>query len=541
MEPRSPGERHHLIPRTSGEVEVVSTEKLSILPEHEGLFLFANGVDAETGDAVLPALTPAEAVGLARQQQVDSNFIRFLRRRHRRIERELRDPRRAPAQWVDPLDLAKSGWAVVFAQDDPDTRKILRELAPLLRWREAQAGRIRGRRFRKLYGEEGIRRRDTLETFLSRHEVGINNPDPDRLPYYLLLVGSPERIPYPLQYQLDVQYAVGRLHFDDIKDYGRYAESVVAAERDGVALPAQVTFFGASRPGDQATQLSTRELVQPLAGRLRSSVAASWQVREILREGASKDQLRQLLGGAETPALLFTASHGMVYKAEHPKQKTHQGALLCSDWRGKPQKLTSEHYFAGEDLTGDESALHGLIAFHFACYGAGTPKGDSFAHLAGPAPEESFVSGLAKRLLNHPQGGALAVIGHVDRTWNTAFSWLGEARDRPVYESVLRALLAGHPVGSAMEFLNARHGQMATSLTTYLDPFGPYAGQLDANDLALLWLAHNDARNFVVVGDPAVRLGGGHLPVSTRSLDDVAGEVALTREEEELGPPEEGE
>ena len=65
--------------------------------------------------------------------------------------------------------------------------------------------------------------------------------------------------------------------------------------------------------------------------------------------------------------------------------------------------------------------------------------------------------------------------------------------------------MAGQPVGCAMGFLNKRFAHLYAQLDSALMKFK--AGKLE-NFLSLgaMWLATNDARGYVTIGDPAVRL-----------------------------------
>ena len=256
----------------------------------------------------------------------------------------------------------------------------------------------------------------------------------------------------------------------------------------------------------------------PLAEAFRARYPG-WAVEHRVGAGATKARLGALLGGPATPALLFTASHGVGFPSGDPRQAPHQGALLCQDWPGPlawSGAIPERFYFGADDVPGD-ARLHGLIAFHFACYGAGTPRLDDFARQAFRQREaiapEAFVARLPQRLLGHPGpgGGALAVVGHVERVWGSSFLWGQAGRQLGAFEGALLRLSRGFPVGAAMEYFNERYAELAADLSAALEGAEQLgrgrAGAAPADlELAGLWTAHNDARSYVVLGDPAVRL-----------------------------------
>jgi hypothetical protein len=472
--------------------------------------LFFNGINAETGEYLLPPLTPEQVSKLAQGEAFDQEHLSELEQKNRL----LKDPNFAPMEGIDPKDLSQTGWGVIFAFDseakgaNPAIKTALQEL---LQHRQKQATQTK----EHYYQEYIYRPGESKNKFLARHGVGPGPADPNKMPYYLLIVGDPETIPYSFQYQLDVQYAVGRIHFDTLEEYAQYAHSVVAAETREQFLSRRATFFGVRNNGDRATHLSADHLIQPLANWMLAD-QPGWSVQTLLQEEATKARLGQLLGGHETPSLLFTGSHGMGFTdPNHPRLLREQGALICQDWAGAGNPLTEADYFSAADVS-DEARLLGLIAFHFACYGAGTPKLDEFAHRSNSSTRNviaphAFVAPLPRRLLSHPKGGALAVIGHVERAWGCSFSWsdikgTDEARRQlAVFQSALKRLLEGHPVGSAVEYFNERYAELSSDLSAELEEI-KFGATADPMSLAGMWTANNDARSYAIIGDPAVRL-----------------------------------
>ena len=477
--------------------------------------LYFNGINGATGDYLLPPLSVEAVSNVAAGESLDEQELAELQARVSAITGTYL----GVVDGVDATKLAEAGWGVVYPHDvDPAVQEALK---PLLEHRREQAAAVKEERYREFSGPEAHRPGERSSDFLVRHGIAPGMPvDPDKTPYYMLLVGDPERIPYRFQYQLDVTFAVGRIHFDSPEEYARYAESVVRAEK--TPMPSRdVVLFGVRNEDDKATTMSADQLVGQLAEPLstkfgdwsfQSLAGGDWSFRSLIgKDQATKGKLDELVHGGGPPRLLFTASHGMAFPNGDSRQEAHQGALLCQDWPGPMQwhgAISQDHYFSADDVR-DEADVGGMLAIFFACYGAGTPKTDDFAQQALGAPAQiaphAFVGRLPQRLLGHPKGGALAVVGHVERAWSYSFMWPQIGRQLQIFESTMGSLLRGIPLGQAVEYFNDHYAALTTELETLKEDiqFGATANPAEVSGL---WTAKNDARNYVILGDPAVRL-----------------------------------
>lgn len=463
--------------------------------------IIANGINGTTKTYLTPPMSPAELLSYILDEKLPPDYDRLQQKEFEKEEGHL-----GLVHGVDAKKLDSAGWGVIYAPGiSPEIKEAL---SPLINLRRQQAGSL----FKEYPYQVGWPSR----TFLIENNTGLGPADPEEMPYYLLIVGSPQEIPYNFQYELDVDRAVGRLYFDTPDEYHNYALSVVAAEKGEVKLPARADFFSAANPNDVATQLSTDLLLEPLYKKFNTDLKAEtrdlkWEVHAHLKNAATRSQLEKLLGGdpTETPAFLFTGGHGMGFNRDDPYQLAHQGALICQDWDGNPASISEQAYLAGDHIAND-ARLHGLIAFFFACYGAGTPNHDEFMRKVEGTPKkiapQSFVARLPRRLLSHPQGGALAVIGHIERAWTHSFKWSGQpSAHRAHFTGMLGRLFDGYPVGFAFDQINERHASAAVQLTGLLND---KRNSIAVNDLELIqtWAVNNDARDYIILGDPAVRL-----------------------------------
>jgi Peptidase family C25 len=466
--------------------------------------VYANGVSGLTGEYLLEPLDPAELAARAKERPANAEAAALLQHLH-----ESREGRFFGLPFhVHAESVREAGWAIVFSSEEPD--EVRAALCDLIEHRSRQLG------------EENVKILDylpdeTWPAWLARHRTAPGSVDPQKVPYYVLLVGPPGRIPFSFQYLLDVEYAVGRVDFDDAASYALYAQSLVEYEQeDGPLRDRSASLFGTRHPFDGATQLSADTLVYPLAasfepgGRFTNAVPG-YRIDRLLAERATKAALGEIVAGTGAggrPSLLFSATHGLGgWPPGHADQKACHGALLCQDWPGVG-RIGQEQYFAAADVQAD-ARVHGLVAFFFACFGAGTPQFDAYAHTQGEpqtvlAPE-AFVARLPQALLRHPAGGALAVIGHVDRAWGYSFVSGGEGQLLPFQNAIGRILL-GEPVGHAMKDFNEKYAALSTSLTGLVESIERSGKIVPDAELARLWTERNDAQNYVVLGDPAVRV-----------------------------------
>jgi hypothetical protein len=469
--------------------------------------IYINGINGVTGEYLVPPVDPAGVPALLKKEADERPVPDQVSQKADQITNQVF----ALPLAVTPEDPASAGWGIIFVEnEDNSIREAL--LQSLVQHRKAKYGADKVKVLDYQLGE-------SWSDWLERHHVTAGQVNPDLVPYYLLLVGSPEKIPYTFQYLLDLDYAVGRLDFDSAKDYEAYARCIIEYETvSSVSASKSIAFFGTHHDFDQATALSSEYLIKPLAegytgpgGIQRPPIGSQYgfSSQSFVGENAKKANLQRLLHepNADRPSFVFTATHGMGWPKSDPRQLSTQGALLCQDWPGSgPPK--PEHYLAAADVQEDAS-LSGIICFHFACFGGGTPQKDDFPLEIGVSAEDlasaPFVAALPKRLLSHPRGGALAVIGHIERAWGYSIPVTQVGPQLLPFENAIGRLLKGQPVGHATKDFNELFATRSASLTEMLQQI-QNGFKVPDRQLVSAWIERNDARNYAVIGDPAARL-----------------------------------
>jgi hypothetical protein len=414
---------------------------------------------------------------------------------------------------IDANDLGQAGWGVIFA---PDVDQAVKDaLKPLLDHRRTQA-----EPFKIFDGPQGYLKGDTAESWLGRRNIRMDVVNPELgVPFYLLIVGSADEIPFEFQYSLDIYWAVGRLWFETADEFRQYAESVIRYEK-ATAVPTdrRAVMFATEHDFDAATQLFMRQVARPLAtGEAGSSSVwdrQRFELETFFGDNATKSTLANILLGKEhgTPALLFSGSHGMEFTSDDPRQSDLQGAVVCQDWGGFGN-IKEEHWFAGSDVPID-AKVFGLIHFFFACHGGGCPELDNYDRLNQQPrriAQKPFFSRLPQKMLSHPQGGALAGLAHIERAW--AYSFQGQRGGPQIqgFRDVIGRLLRGERIGQATDMFNIRWAALSTELAN-LHADLLHGADVPLKTLGKLWVARDDARNFMIFGDPAVRLRVEDMP-----------------------------
>jgi hypothetical protein len=398
--------------------------------------------------------------------------------------------------------LAEAGWGVItpITSDPNEVAKRLDALTPLIKLREYNA--------RDRFKQIEYRPEETATAFLARQGLRQGFSDPDRLPYYLLIVASPEEIPFSFQVGMGESYAVGRLAFDELRELNHYANKVVAYERSDGNDPRTVTFFGAANPDDSASNFIAYKLLRPLFESVRSE-NTDWRATLVDPTSATKRQLTQILL-QERPRLLITTGQAATFPMDHPDQRRFQGGLVCQDWPGPKAwqgVLERNFYFSGDDLPADTD-LNGMITFHMSDYSLGTPiRSEAQAMLFDDIPQltsKPFVASLPQRMLAR---GALASIGLADKFWNVGIPNLElfTPDTLVIAQAALRYLLQGATLGTGMQPFRQRAIELAAQLNTLRDE-AQFGKSVDSQEMVTTWATLSTLNNLMVFGDPAVRL-----------------------------------
>jgi len=436
----------------------------------------------------------------------------------------------------DRSDLRWQRWAVIVPEDKKVGDAMLEAIKPLIDLRAEEQG-VKPFEYRV---SPNMNRKEAGEWLYNVYDTE-DIKEQDR-PFYLCLLGSPEQASLEFQHTVAHSAYIGRVHFEkpdgtvDLDAYAAYAKKVVKYAREGFTTERPELLYYVAPDGSKATRNAVPKLVSPSfesSQRVIDSGILSAALRQI--DANSVDALIAANAcfspnGKPRPSVLFSVSHGLGGSEDDygsfDAQRMRQGALV----------LGPKEVLDAEAITG-KTFLPGGLWLMFACFGAGTPATSEYhkwlTELAkvGAYRESAravltslttsgtgFIGALPQAALRNPNG-PLAVIGHIDLSWN--FSYVNpknpaESRSAK-FTKVLHAMADGVRVGCAHDEITEEFRKANFDLSGMYDLMdgNRIQGRPDTTDpkkLGQIWMLRNDLRGYVVLGDPAARLSQAEPP-----------------------------
>jgi hypothetical protein len=338
-----------------------------------------------------------------------------------------------------------------------------------------------------------------------------------------LVLGDLNQVSLDLQQVLSSDTFVGRLAFDEDAGYEAYVNKVLRWEREPTRDKQARMLVYTARDSTRATELGYQALIEPglksCINRQQLGKFPEAEIRELSDTGGAPSGRLLEHAAQSIPSVLFSLSHGL-----GPPQNGWSSSARQRELQGALQ-LPGGEFLTGADLA-SRPFLPGGVWFCFACFSAGTPARSAYApwlrQLAETTPEAAhilamlphsgqrpFIAALPQAALANPEG-PLVVMGHVDLAWAYSFIDQGERRSSRFFE-VLRALLEGHRAGPSFRSLLDSLYDVNSELTLLyrqeeLERQARRPPSIDPLKQATLWMQRHDLENYVLLGDPAVRL-----------------------------------
>jgi hypothetical protein len=427
-----------------------------------------------------------------------------LRRRIEAAPRLLAPRTKDPRDWRDP----SIGWGVVLA----DKAAIPGPLNELISERKAPVFR---------YIKDWDYEFALLRNYAAGKDIDINAAPrgmaSDALPAYLLIYGTPDQVPWRLQYVLNANRSVGRLPL-----FGKQLENYVSALRTGhwfrsagaAAQSSRAVLWSVDLGGDDITTLMRNSIAAPLFKELSDDPQIGQGARFL--DGQQRPAMGGELASAlatDRPGLIVTTSHGMTGPLDD-RAAMARNLGLPVDSTGTA--VTSEAVLSTWQPGG-------AVWYAHACCSAGCDSASSFSDLvssssvagkvlAGVAALGARVAPLPLELLGAEEP-LRAFIGHVEPT----FDW---TLRQPATGQFLTAGIVGalyddlyvhkgdleRPVGFAFREWYARTNGLRAEYVQSVQKFND--GEDTEGILLALQLAARDVESTVILGDPTVALPG---------------------------------